>query len=272
MAEAKRKSTSKQVLDVHKPGKTAASDTSRPLIVTHHQILRDPMVTSEATTPLTETPKPTASVSRESSISPLTAPELPKAIKATYGSVDDPAETSVEQAGEDLAEPVADTEVAADAPIADDVEPTETETSSEQTEASAPETEDAQTEPEPVEEAPVQKPAKPHLEPSAETISDVRKAASEPMPEVEVAKLPGDQTEVEKDVAVEKAEAEVQKLILSKKYFLPIDTVEKKRAERFVAIGILLSLILGLAWLDIALDAGIVHLNSIHPVTHFFSN
>ncbi len=65
--------------------------------------------------------------------------------------------------------------------------------------------------------------------------------------------------------------SEVQKLIDSKRYFLPINTIEKRRSKRFVALGILLSLLLIIAWGDIALDAGLIRLQGIKPLTHFFS-
>jgi len=67
-------------------------------------------------------------------------------------------------------------------------------------------------------------------------------------------------------------DAEIQKLVDSKQYYLPINAVEKRRSKRVVALGIFLSLILAAAWLDIALDAGLVQLDSVKPVTHFFSN
>jgi hypothetical protein len=67
-------------------------------------------------------------------------------------------------------------------------------------------------------------------------------------------------------------QAAVNKLIDDKKYYLPINTVEKRRSRRFVLIGIILSLLLALAWVDIALDAGLIQLNNVKPVTHFFSN
>ncbi|HEY5442745.1 MAG TPA: hypothetical protein VIJ68_04360 [Candidatus Saccharimonadales bacterium] len=69
-----------------------------------------------------------------------------------------------------------------------------------------------------------------------------------------------------------KQEAAVEKLADSKQYYLPIDTVEKRRSRRFVGLGMLLSLLLIVAWADIALDAGIIQINGIKPVTHFFSN
>ena len=70
MAEAKKKPVPKQVIDVHKPGKTAASATAKPVIVTNRQILRDPMVTDEATTPIDE-PKVAPSIAAKVVAPPL---------------------------------------------------------------------------------------------------------------------------------------------------------------------------------------------------------
>lgn len=64
----------------------------------------------------------------------------------------------------------------------------------------------------------------------------------------------------------------VDKLADSKKYYLPINTVEKRRSRHFVVLGVVLSLLLIVAWADIALDAGLVKAGGIKPLTHFFSN
>ncbi len=66
-------------------------------------------------------------------------------------------------------------------------------------------------------------------------------------------------------------EAAIQKLVESKQYFLPINSVEKRRTKRFVALGILVSLLLAITWVDVALDAGLIKLHGVQPVTHFFS-
>jgi hypothetical protein len=39
-----------------------------------------------------------------------------------------------------------------------------------------------------------------------------------------------------------------------------------------VALGVVLAIVLALAWADIALDAGLIQINGVKPVTHFFSN
>lgn len=67
-------------------------------------------------------------------------------------------------------------------------------------------------------------------------------------------------------------DANIQKIIDSKKFELPITTSEKRRSARFVALGILLAVLLALVWVDIALDAGLVDIPGIQPVTHLFSN
>lgn len=64
----------------------------------------------------------------------------------------------------------------------------------------------------------------------------------------------------------------VRKLIESKKYFLPINAVEHRRSARFAAVGIILALVLAAAWVDVALDAGLIHISGLKPVTHLFSN
>jgi hypothetical protein len=71
--------------------------------------------------------------------------------------------------------------------------------------------------------------------------------------------------------AKQQAEADLQKLADSKQYFLPINSVEQRRTKRFIVLGIVLSLLLAVAWADIALDAGLIHVNGVKAVTHFFS-
>lgn len=78
-----------------------------------------------------------------------------------------------------------------------------------------------------------------------------------------------DAAEAEKKAA---HEAEILKLVDEKKYFLPINSVEKRRTKKVVILGITISLLLAIAWVDVALDAGLIRLGNVKPVTHFFSN
>jgi cytoskeletal protein RodZ len=121
---------------------------------------------------------------------------------------------------------------------------------------------ETEAKPEPVPEPPP--------EPEVEVKADPEPDAEE---KVETETKKQAEAEVE-DEAAKQAEHEVniQKVVDSKKYFLPINSVEKRRSARFVALGIVLSLLLAMAWVDVALDAGLIHLGGVKPLTHFFSN
>jgi outer membrane biosynthesis protein TonB len=127
-------------------------------------------------------------------------------------------------------------------------------------------------------EAPVKKEAEPISEPEPEPVAEAdTKKEPEPGPDkedkAEIKTKDQAAAEIE-DEAAKQAEhdANIQKIVDSKKYFLPINSVEKRRSARFVALGIVLSLLLAVAWVDVALDAGLIHLGNVKPVTHFFSN
>ena len=66
--------------------------------------------------------------------------------------------------------------------------------------------------------------------------------------------------------------AEQEKVIDSKQYYLPINSVEHRRRSLDRTIFILmLVLVLALVWLDIVMDAGILKVGGIQPLTHFFA-
>jgi hypothetical protein len=121
------------------------------------------------------------------------------------------------------------------------------------------------------------KPAKPATdEPDEHEDEDDEDPQAEPKTEpVDKSPVKSDKSPKKPDAEAEeqaKHQAAVDKLTDGKKYYLPIDTIEKKRSRRFVVIGIILSLLLIVAWADIALDAGIIQLGGVKSVTHFFSN
>lgn len=68
-----------------------------------------------------------------------------------------------------------------------------------------------------------------------------------------------------------KHDAEIFEIVESKRYYLPINTVEKRRNKRFVAIGIFVSILLVLIWVDVALDAGLIKIGGLKALTHIFS-
>jgi hypothetical protein len=107
-------------------------------------------------------------------------------------------------------------------------------------------------------------PAEPEPEKKPETAPETEAGDAGPRPS---------KADVEAEAKLQaEHEAAVQKLVDGKKYFLPINAVEQRRSKRFVIAGVLLSLLLLIAWADIALDAGLIDLPNVKPVTHFFSN
>lgn len=76
----------------------------------------------------------------------------------------------------------------------------------------------------------------------------------------------------EEKEAKQKAEhdANLQKVVDAKTYYLPINAVEKRKTKRFVILGVLLSIFLIMIWINIALDAELVQIDGVTPITHFF--
>jgi hypothetical protein len=122
----------------------------------------------------------------------------------------------------------------------------------------------AKTEPEPI--------AKTDTEPAGAPAKIEEKPAAVPQDATQVdPKLPADPAALEVAEQI-KHDAEIDKLVEGKQYYLPINTREKRRTKRVIALGVLVSLVLLVAWADIALDASLIKIPGVKPVTHFFSN
>lgn len=203
MADSKDKTTpaakDSKVFDVAKPGKTTPSTTSRPIIVTNHQLLQDPMVVDEQTS--TDTPGEPAQ--------PTTGKVLTGKLKI---------------------EPISKPE---DLKPAEDPEP------------------EAATDPEPD---------------TDDTIEDQDDAVGRDT----IKKASSDEQELIDKKAAEH-QANLDKVALAKTYYLPINQVERRRSKHIAAAGILLIILLGVAWGDVALDAGLVSIPGLKAPTHFFS-
>lgn len=113
----------------------------------------------------------------------------------------------------------------------------------------------------------VDKPREASAEPAAPSPS-----AAEPAPTSE----PGPPSRKPEETAAAKLQAdqlaadEIDELIESKAYNLPIETAENRRARLVTIVGVLLILILAAAWLNVALDAGFITIPGVEPLTHFF--
>lgn len=111
--------------------------------------------------------------------------------------------------------------------------------------------------------------------PPADEAAPEPEPASEPEPKKDDKQTTAKATNQKSDAETAeqaKHEAAIQHLIDSKKYELPINAVEKRKSKHFVVLGIVLAILLVLAWGDIAADAGLIHISGLKPVTHFFSN
>lgn len=76
--------------------------------------------------------------------------------------------------------------------------------------------------------------------------------------------------EEEEQKRQQERDAQIDQLVGTGKYFLPINSVEKRKNRRIVLAGIVLCLLLAVVWYDVALDAGIVSNILKLPHTHFF--
>lgn len=78
----------------------------------------------------------------------------------------------------------------------------------------------------------------------------------------------------EEDAAAEaaaKREEELEGIIASEKYAVPINAVQRRRSRAATALLFFLAVVLAIVLLDAIVDVGIVHVPSSVPHTHFFS-
>ena len=286
MAAAKKpvkKDDNKKLADVAKPGTTAPDATARPIIVTNRPILQDPMVVEAASS---------ADASEKSSVPATTSSTKVtiKPITVTDNTASDEtgaASSSDETVKSDDTEAETDTSV----PVKIDSKTTKKTAKAAATEpvsdADTTQEEEASTDIDTATSADAQKPA----EEASETTADTEQAGStnentdseaetsdNESSDESSAEAPKPETPEAADAAAKKAaedeakhDAAVEQIAESKQYFLPIKTEEQRKTARFALLGTLLIVVLGLTWLDVALDAGLVQLGSVKPLTHFFS-
>lgn len=276
MAEAKK--STKKIIDVQHPGKTAPSGTSKSVIVTNRPIMKDPMVVDEDGKPEESAPAATTYKSGgEAVIKPLTEQdskeektESTEADKSkTISQLAEEASKDDKKAddtqGPELKEEVKDPEIKLPIGEDDKKEDTEEDKKTPQPTEKAEEKVDEKADEKPVEDAAESKPEddKPEL---ASTESDDKSDKDNSDKEGD----PKEIADAEEDKELKKRRAEVNKLVESKKYSLPIKTVENRHNRRAVIIGVVVSILLILAWINIALDAGLISLGGVKAYTNFF--
>lgn len=247
----------KKVFDVAKPGKTAASPNARPTIIGHGPIMKDPMVAgSKATSDITDTDKPDADEDKP------TAPTLNKE------TVIKPPEAKATKTGKPAAKNIAvkaddDSNEADDAQAPDEVaDADEPEAKEEETERD--ETPEAAAEPEATEEKVTSK--------DDEDVADDNPAGSDSAAVSTLAANAEAQKKAEKEQKEAQAQqAALEKLVVEKKYFIPIGRAKRTRTNERALVVLILVIILALLAADLLVDAGIVR-TSIKPPIQIFHN
>jgi hypothetical protein len=271
MANSKEDPKPRRVIDVTEPGKSEPSASGRPIIVTNRPLLKqDPMMVSNVSvdsdigdTPSGETPQPVGDISADhqgSTVLPPTAPKLPK---ETTKNSDAPVETTDDE--------TKTVEADDDKPVTNDKDEPAATTST------------ADTDDKPIEESTDTEPAKPETSETSSDEVESKDSVTEPDTQGEKTGAASNDEQLAPnkvlDEAAKKVEeakaaqlAEIEKLIESKRYFLPINTVERRRDAKRAILLLVVVILFALIWLDLALDAGLLKLGHIHSLTHFFSS
>ncbi|HEX3568502.1 MAG TPA: hypothetical protein VHT70_02380 [Candidatus Saccharimonadales bacterium] len=254
-----------KTFDVTPPGKSPAAPTSKPVILGHGPMAGDPMMADPDTKLDTEgTPKagvPISVLTKKLKIEPIhpdlvpdeqngqpaeVPPALPVSSEVSQEMSDQPVEPPAEPSAEST--PVASSEPASLTSPA-----TQPEADASDQPTTSPTTEAPTTPTEPVTPPP--------------------EAADASTPSATPAVVTGP-TQKEQDKAAEKAAAEVaeklagyEKVIDSKQYFVPVNSV-RKRSMRLLVIGAVLVIVAALVCIDFMLDAGTLTLPFNVPHTH----
>jgi hypothetical protein len=271
MASGKGTPKPPKVTDVKVPGESAPSASARPIIVTNRPVLkRDPMVVGGAATEATEdNPQAPSSPSGPPSLSPTKSKMVLSPLSSPAGGSDRRqkiAVVSTEESSTNIVKKAA----------AENSKQAESETPGSVKESSQPQDRKNSTPPEPHEAAnntghsDEAAPSQPEPTPSTgaevasedEDVEDGQVAPNKVMDEA----LKKEQEEKAARLA------EQEKVIESKKYFLPINAAQHRRGTNMAILLLVLVLVLALVWLDIVLDAGILKLGNFQPLTHFFSS
>ena len=273
MAEAKK--PTKKIIDVKHPGQTAPSGTSKSVIVTNRPIMKDPMVVDDEVKPEETPTAPTYKSGGEAVIKPLSDKKTDQPAESTSDKDDKPetekSKTISELAEEANAEPKNDDKKEPEIKLPIDEEEVKDEAeNAQETDDKTPGDKDEPT-PAKAEKLPVEKDETPENEPHKDTtepkLDDDKKDSNADTKDIEGIEDP---EAAQEGKELKKRKAEVAKLAESKKFYLPITTVENRHNRRAVVIGVAISILLIIMWINIALDAGLINLGGIKPFTNFF--
>jgi hypothetical protein len=291
MADSKSTAKVSKLMDVARPGKSAPSASAKPIIVTNRPIIKqDPMMAPDnLPTSVSQGRDPAELVTRASKplrIEPIshddTAASVATSIKVTDAAAPaaqttDPTPVSTVVPSETPGKLSITPFVLTEAP--QEVEPS----ASEPTSVSAAPSASAEsvlvtTESQTVEVPKTDHPAEPEPAPEASPASTAEPSeeiAEEPTDGGTDKQLPANQAIEDAKKKEEEAKAakvaEQEKIIASRKFYLPISTAKQRRGFWVAVLLVVIVLLLAAVWLDVALDAGIVHIGGLHPLTHMFN-
>jgi hypothetical protein len=310
-AKSKKPAADKKIIDVQQGG-DAASGTSRQIILNNRPIMKDPMMAEvselanaqagikepeEAETPGAPT------VTRKARIIPVShddaKAEQPatveeKTVEPGAAEVKTAKKTAVRKIEPLVKEGTAKTTTKAAA----EPKPAEPAATKEETAAPTPETPELTTgaaaekpaddaaapeKTEPAEPKPEEKNPEESNEPKADESSDGpqpgRSFDESEGPAAPVDDSPSQPEDSEKDAKDKKPQLqpgeltpEQQKAFDKGEYFLPIVTTETRRMRLEILLAAIFIIIILVVWLDIMLDAGLLHVSGVHPLTHFFKS
>jgi hypothetical protein len=307
MADTKPKKTAPKLFDVSRPGKSAPSSTSRPVIITNRPVLKDPMVikvdTGEDNTATTETSASSSEMKHKVDIQPLhidlsevLPPSAPEVKKDSKKADDKPAEEKVE-----VETPLEDDKPEEETPAKDEkqddkVAPTEPEEPATDNEEpkddaesvtvkvdkpvdkpadNAPKTTGEKVIAPPVHDTeaaaePTEKPAEESPAPETPTVEEDSFTSNEDEPSLDNNDRPVlSEKEAKATEAAKKKAEEQEKIIASGEFYLPINSVEKRRTRRNMILGLLFIVILVAIAALAAWDAGIFSIPGYQAPTNY---
>jgi hypothetical protein len=106
--------------------------------------------------------------------------------------------------------------------------------------------------------------------PEVKITSETKIADVAPEPDTSGIPESPDEREADNRMAREKA-AKLQRMIDNEEYFLPIETLEERRSRKVAIFGVILIVVLAIAWYNVALDAGLLENTYNLPHTTFFT-
>jgi hypothetical protein len=247
----KKSASQSKIIDV-KSTPDAPTGISKPIIVSNRPMVKDPMMSAGPTDLAAEQPETT---DKAETVTVSIEPNSPASVTPDDHKVISPLPVTPA------------VEPNADSPDADSQSHVSTEPPPEETTATA-ETESTESVADANSTAPTAQPGRSYIEPETGP-----EAAPEQTDGDEELKL--DQAgQSDKKTTEEKGDLTPEQIqeIEAGQYFLPIQTAESRRIRREVVAAIIFVVVLTLVWLDVMLDANLLHIGNLHAVTNFFSN